>query len=634
MNKRTSARLPGVLALTLCAAMGARPALADDLDEMRKLHQSTVDMVNQLLQQGLITRERADQIIKQAQQTAGPWAQAPAVPAAAAVLPAAPQADAAAPAAVAATPAAAAPAAPAASPSTNDLLKALVEVGVISKEKAYELQQDAQRQAAVEIPATASPEATPQQRDAAGAAAPAKPGEKSTVRVPYVPEIVKQQIRDQVKEEVINQARRERWGDPGVLPEWLKRLTWSGDIRLRAETDLFPTDGAPNVKPSLVDFNQPYYYNLTNTGTTNNRLRVRARFGFEARLAEQLTAGVRVATGGAAGGSNPATENVTLGNYDTRYAIGLDRAYLRYQPAPWAAFAGGRVGNPFFTPTDLVWNDTVSLDGFYTKLSHELSRDVDGVLVAGAFPIQLQDNQSFNYLTKTYSKWLFAYQGGVHWQFLPRDDIKLAAAYYDYHRVEGIAADIGNVHQYDNTAAGFRQKGNQAFDIEAVVDTPTGISQPAFIGLVSKFRVLDASTALDIANFAPMHVILSGDYVRNLGFHADEIERRTRITDADILRARVTGYQFKLQVGNERIGAYGDWQGYAGYRHVERDAVLDAFTDTDFHLGGTDAKGYFVGGRYGLVRGAYIGMRWLSASSIDGPPLAIDVLQLDLNAAF
>ncbi|HWY24015.1 MAG TPA: putative porin, partial [Nevskia sp.] len=492
---------------------------------------------------------------------------------------------------------------------------------------------EAQRKAAVEIPETTSPEATPEQKAAAAAAA-TKPGDKATVRVPYVPEIVKQQIRDQVKEEVLNQARRERWGEPGVLPEWIRALTWSGDLRLRGETDLFPTGSEPNGKPTDFD-SPPFYYNMNDTQTTRNRVRLRARLGLEGKFSDHWSAGIRLATGGAGGGSNPSSENATLGNYDTRLAIGLDRAYLRYQPVSWASVTGGRFGNPFFTPTDLVWCDTVSLEGLVTKFSGELSDSVDGVLIAGAFPVQLKDNQSFKYVDTSFDKWLYGYQAGLHWQFATRDDLKLAVAFYDYHRVEGVAASIGAPKQYDSTAAGFRQKGNQTFDIETVIDTPGSTTPPAFIGLVSKFRELNFSTAVDVGEFGPTHVIFSGDFVRNLGFHAKEIQNRVQFTTPDMLRARVTGYQFRLLVGRDKVAVYGDWQAYAGYRHVERDAVLDAFTDTDFHLGGTDAKGYFVGARYGVAKNTAVGLRWLSADRIEAaPPLAIDVLQLDLTASF
>ena len=62
--------------------------------------------------------------------------------------------------------------------------------------------------------------------------------------------------------------------------------------------------------------------------------------------------------------------------------------------------------------------------------------------------------------------------------------------------------------------------------------------------------------------------------------------------------------------------------------------MLDAFTDSDFHLGGTNAKGYFLGIDYAFTQRVFATLRYLSANEIDGPPLGIDVLQLDLNAQF
>jgi len=82
---------------------------------------------------------------------------------------------------------------------------------------------------------------------------------------------------------------------------------------------------------------------------------------------------------------------------------------------------------------------------------------------------------------------------------------------------------------------------------------------------------------------------------------------------------------------HETMGA---WRAFVGYRYVEADAVLDAFTDSDFHLGGTDAKGYFLGADYGFTPRVFGRLRYLSANEIDGAPLGIDVLQLDLNAQF
>ena len=46
-------------------------------------------------------------------------------------------------------------------------------------------------------------------------------------------------------------------------------------------------------------------------------------------------------------------------------------------------------------------------------------------------------------------------------------------------------------------------------------------------GLASDYRLLDVTTSLNLANFAPYHVTFTADVVKNLGFDKDEITRRT-----------------------------------------------------------------------------------------------------------
>ncbi len=62
--------------------------------------------------------------------------------------------------------------------------------------------------------------------------------------------------------------------------------------------------------------------------------------------------------------------------------------------------------------------------------------------------------------------------------------------------------------------------------------------------------------------------------------------------------------------------------------------MVDVFVDSDFGLGGTNLKGYFVGGNYALSHNVSTALTWMSANSIGGPPFAVDVLQVDLNAKF
>jgi hypothetical protein len=94
------------------------------------------------------------------------------------------------------------------------------------------------------------------------------------------------------------------------------------------------------------------------------------------------------------------------------------------------------------------------------------------------------------------------------------------------------------------------------------------------------------------------------------------------------------GWLARVTVGNTEVKHLGDWNVHAGYKYLESDATIDAFVDSDFGLGGTNLKGYFIGGNYGISDNVWATMRWLSANNIAGSPYAVDVLQVDLNARF
>jgi hypothetical protein len=62
--------------------------------------------------------------------------------------------------------------------------------------------------------------------------------------------------------------------------------------------------------------------------------------------------------------------------------------------------------------------------------------------------------------------------------------------------------------------------------------------------------------------------------------------------------------------------------------------VIDAFADSDFGLGGTNLKGYFIGANFALGPNVWASARWMSANQITGAPYAVDIIQVDLNAKF
>src|SRR5690606_30282913 len=133
-------------------------------------------------------------------------------------------------------------------------------------------------------------------------------------------------------------------------------------------------------------------------------------------------------------------------------------------------------------------------------------------------------------------------------------------------------------------------------------------------GLAADYRLLNLTAAVDYNLFNPVHLIVSADYVRNMGFDQARVLARSGLD----LEKEDTGYMVRVAVGMPTMLLKGDWQLSLAYRYLEADAVLDAFTDSDFHLGGTNSKGFIVGGQYGLSRNTWLSARWLSSREITG----------------
>ncbi len=496
-------------------------------------------------------------------------------------------------------------------PTTRKLIRLLVEQGVFTQEKADALLREAEKPES----ATALGENT-------------KPG-PNVVRVPYVPETIKNEIREQIKQEVLAQAKNERWGDPGTLPEWLSRIRWEGDIRLRYEQDLFPPGNSgetPNYQAINAAGGETRAGENANVNDAEDRdrFRVRARLGMLAKFNDSLEAGLRLASGST---SDPVSTNQTLGNTFNHNTIVLDRAYLRFDPKPRVTIWGGKIPNPWFG-TDLVWDDDLNFDGVAAQYQPKLTDRLSSFATFGWFPLQEVERSSND-------KYLTGVQAGFDWKLATNQRVKLGLAYYDYRHTRGQRNALGST-VLDFTAPQFVQKGNSMFNIR----NDGGVTQ--LYALASDFKELNLTASWDMAAFDPVHVALTGDFVENVGYDREEIMQRTGLN----IEPKTSGYQVKLAVGAPAMKKRSDWQFIMAYKYLERDAVLDAFTDSDFRLGGTDAQGWILGGSYGLATNTWLSLRWLSANEIDGPfiersadpittrPLAIDVLQLDINAKF
>ncbi len=498
--------------------------------------------------------------------------------------------------------------------TTLSLIELLVQEGVLSKSKADALLREAEaaKLASIENDAMAKSEST------ADGKAPSGDGGK-TVRVQYVPEHVKKEMREEIKKEVmakLNYKAGERLG----LPDWIDRIQWEGDLRLRYELDSFPQGNAP---AAFFKGSKVRNADISNTTEERNRFRVRARLGAKFKLADWLDGGIRMTTGKA---TDPVSPNQTFESEDSKYSFALDRAYLRMTPTSWATVSGGRIENPWFS-TDLVWDPDLAFDGVAASFKPKLSDNWSLFGTLGAFSLDEQQSSETN---KSKDKWLFGAQAGLQWKSENQSSVRLGAAVYDFSNVEGQPNPLDTT-EFSSSALSFRSKGNSTFSIDGANGKYCGSTVSSGpCGLASEFRELNLTGQIDLAAFNPVHVILTADYVRNIGFDGGEILART----GNSYDKETEGYQVSLAVGMPKVSQRHDWQVFGAYKRIEADAVLDAFTDSDFHLGGTDAKGWIVGASYGVDKNAWLTARWFSADEISGLPLAADVLLLDLNAKF
>src|ERR1700683_3588432 len=274
-----------------------------------------------------------------------------------------------------------------------NLLETLVQKGIITREQANAMVADAQAKAQAEAAKRSAQEVA----------------EKDAVRVPYVPQTVREelgkeigaQLREQVTRDVITQAKEERWGVPGALPDWVNAIQFFGDVRVRGEEDNYAKNNATDTYLNYNTVNADGGIDkaglnaLLNTTADRTLMFGRLRFGVDARLGNDFTADVRLASGS----TSPVSANQELGTYGERWFIGVDRAALLWNPyfadgSQELDLRFGRFANPFVTYNELVWDVDVDFEGLSATYALHLFDDGYGsprrtvVFPPGSFPLQ------------------------------------------------------------------------------------------------------------------------------------------------------------------------------------------------------------------------------------------------------
>jgi len=540
---------------------------------------------------------------------------------------------------------------------TINLINRLVERGVLPAEDARELIQQAENDAA-EARAQASKTGT-------------EPATNDTVSVRYIPEIVKAQIRDEIKEEVLQQARAENWAAPNAQPAWVSHFKVAGDIRVRYEDMLFPkgndvTGAFPNF--NAINTGAPFdttgsaFSPQRDVNQDRNLVRLCARIGAEIDLENGFTAGLRLATGS---DDQPVSANQSLGAANgaqgggfSKYAVWLDQAFIKYElgglPTKNLAISAGRFNNPFFS-TSIIWYDNLAFDGLAVQGRKAVGEAVTPFFTVGAFPVFDTDlNFSSNRPQKYPSedKWLYAGQLGIDWKINEDFSLKTAGAFYYFDHVEGkqsnpftplTAQDQGNT---DDTRPAFAQYGNTYFPLRNITPIAANnfgtINQWQYFGLATPFRDVAFTSRLDYKHFEPFVISFTGEFVKNTAFdqgsiNAIAVNNRGPNSSSGALGSFVggdTAWIGGLKLGSVALQKRWDWNIGLDYRYVESDAVVDGFCEPDFGGGGTNVKGYTIRAALALAPKIFLGLNWMSSDQVAGPTLKMDTFWLDVTAKY
>ena len=455
-----------------------------------------------------------------------------------------------------------------------NMLEAMVRQGLISREDAGRIVADAQAKAEAE--AAAAPDDAP------------KPGD---VRVTYVPQVVQDEITAQVKQDVQDAvvadvkkaAAEEGWGVPAALPEWIRKTRWSGDIRVRGESTTY-ADGNPEF--AYLDFQA-----VNDAGgvgragadaflnTTENQLRaqIKASLGAEIDLSSHAAAAIRFGTGNQL---TPVTRNQTLGSYDRTFPSCSRRPGSASAPTRARQPSPALLGRPHAEPLPVHRvgvGQRRALQRLQPAVRLEFQRAPGGPRsVRDRRPVPDRRDRAFagRQVPRGRPARLRARPvAGAAPQPSPATTRKSSCK----------RRNAPDSTLLDYTAPRFLQKGNTLFDIRNDNDPDTEL-----YALAADYDILDVTASLRWSLRPDLVIDLVANYATNVGYDETEILQRT----GALVEEKADAYRVELRIGSPDVARPWAWRAFTAFHYAERDAVLDAFTDSDFHRGGTDAEGF------------------------------------------
>lgn len=355
--------------------------------------------------------------------------------------------------------------------------------------------------------------------------------------------------------ETKQEARRQiAQGKHDILPEWLQNTRVKGDLRLRGQ------------------------YQKFDNSEDRWRPRFRYRLGVESKVNQQVKVGFGICSGGV----DPRSTNQTFQDSFSSKGVNIDYAFGQYDPFTWASVVGGKMKNPLWNPSDLIWDTDITPEGFAILLNRKVMNDQVALFCNGGWFLIDEFSARGN------DPSMYVLQPGFDWTINEKAGLKAAAAYYGFSHLEKCKLDHSS-----KTNTGAATTG-LVYDYDALV-------------LSGQFRLLPGIVP---------YAALFGDYVHN--------------PDPDNGgNAWLVGFTF----GEEKIKEFGQWRAQYSYRRLEKDAILDILPDSDFFEGCTGVQGHEAIFEYGIGKNTWLSLDYYRTEKIRGSEDG-HLFQLDWNFKF
>ncbi|MBI3783277.1 MAG: putative porin [Deltaproteobacteria bacterium] len=359
--------------------------------------------------------------------------------------------------------------------------------------------------------------------------------------------ITEEELKQAREEEKQKSAAEESKRDAvaAKVPQWLDRITLFADLRTRYEG--FEGNGLHG----------------------RNRFRLRARPGLTAKISDEVSGTVRLASGNS---DDPISTNQSFERTFTRKPINLDQAYLTLRPGKTFGLEpglieinAGKFGINAYRASELIWDDDLSPEG--ASETFTLLNEREGFLRN----VKLTGFQwVMDEITAGSDPGMYGGQVVANTAFTELVQWNLGFADYNYQHLNGVARKFLNAFNDPptNSKANSSFNGQLANSNDVVKDANGKI-----LGYTSGYNIVNGTTELLFTN--PLGIGLP------VGFFGDVAYN----TQAD---GKNVGANVGVGIGKAGRDYYhnglknpGDWGASYTYGWVEKDAVLSLFSYSD-----------------------------------------------------